>query len=81
MEHPEYGEVIEIWQPRYKDKKVLIATHKVANGKNYLTFTKDNRLKGIIFEFDGDEVRKCPTQANGRGTVYIYPFSKLRRMS
>lgn len=70
--------IIEIWQPRYKDNKVLIAAYKIHKGTNYLKFTKAKHLEGIIFEFDGDYALNCPLQKNGGTVVVCLPFEKLK---
>ena len=56
--------MIEIYQPRWHDRRVLIATYKVSSGVNYIKFTKSPTLKGV-FEITGDEIRKCPRETNG----------------
>ena len=50
--------LIKIWQPRYRDDKVLVLKSKVKRGPNYLTFTDDNRenLNGRVFRFLGERV-------------------------
>lgn len=65
---------IEIWQPRWKDRSVLIATYKVSDGKNYVRFTKTPSLQGI-FSCDGKKIKSCPIQKNGKIDVYAVPLS------
>jgi hypothetical protein len=68
---------IEIWQPRYSTKSVLVATHKIAIGVNYITFTKDKSLFGNIYKIDGNKARTYPKQPNGSIEVYEIPMSEL----
>ena len=46
---------IEIWQPRYKDRKVLIATYKVGN-QNSIIFTKAKHLLYKEYYITGENV-------------------------
>lgn len=72
--------MIEIWQPRWHDRKVLIAKYKVCNGKNEIIFTKAKNLIGIKFKIDGIEIGKCPIETNGTTDCYAVDFNKLERM-
>lgn len=78
MTHEKYGHIIEIWEPRYRDKKALVGRQHVMDGTNYITFTKAEHLKGKVFCADGDFIRGCHLQANGRGEVYCVPMDKLK---
>lgn len=66
---------IEIWQPRWKDRVVLIARHKVG-ADNYITFTKTKSLPGTYY-ISGDEVRACPISTNGKIACYAVPLDDL----
>ena len=70
--------MIEIYQPRWHDRRVLIATYKVSSGVNYIKFTKSPTLKGV-FEITGDEIRKCPRETNGTIDCYSVPLSEFRQ--
>lgn len=59
--------MIEIWEPKWKDRTVLVSTKKVHSGKNYILFTKGS-WKGRVYSFEGDDARGCPTQKNGNVT-------------
>lgn len=78
MIHEVYGHIIEIWEPRYKDKKALIGRHHVMDGVNYITFTRAAHLKDKVFLVDSNIIRSCHLQANGRGEVYCVPMSSLK---
>ena len=73
--------VIEIWQPRYKDRTVLIATTKVVKGENRIVFTKAPQFKDMVFVCDGDVIKNCPLDSNGKIDCYAVPLSKLERVS
>lgn len=70
--------MIEIWMPRYKDQVCLIATYKVHDGVNEIRFTKAKHLAGKVFEVDGEDVRRCPKDSNGRIDCYAVPMSMLK---
>ena len=69
--------MIEIWQPRWHDRKVLIAKYKVCAGKNRIKFTKGT-LKDKLFDIDGMEISKCPVETNGSISCYAVPLDLLR---
>lgn len=77
--------MIEIWQPRYKDNVVLVATYKVKPGLNYIKFTKAKHLQGMIFAINSTEVCRCATEGiegkNGAiHRMYAIPFDMLHRI-
>ena len=65
--------VIEIWQPRYKDRTCLIAKYKVGT-LNKITFTKAKHLQGMEFELTGAEIAKHPIEDNGKIACYVVPM-------
>ena len=69
--------MIEIWQPRWHDKKVLIAKRKVSDGNNFIFFSKSKCLRGKTFKILGAEIRKCPIESNGVIDCYAVPMEKL----
>lgn len=69
--------MIEIWQPRYHDNKVLIATYKVKSGQNLIVFTKAKYLQGKIFSCNGSIIKSCPIETNGKISCYAVPMEKL----
>lgn len=66
---------IEIWQPRWRDKTVLIAKHKVGT-HNKITFTKAPTYPDNYY-ISGAEIQKCPLDTNGKIDCYAVPLSKL----
>ena len=72
--------MIEIWQPKYSTKKVLIAKYKVSPGKNTIKFTKAKHLKDMKFEIDSMDIVNCPLESNGTIPCYAVPFDKLKRL-
>ena len=71
--------MIKIWEPRWKDRTVLIDTKKVRAGRNLLTFTQGT-LKGQVYSFNADDVYDCETQKLGKTykiTCYVVPMNKL----
>ena len=65
--------MIDIWQPRWKDRKVLIATYKVKPGKNKVTFSKTKCLPGV-YEVEGKDIVKYPVESNGTIGCYAVPL-------
>ena len=68
---------IEIWMPRYKDRKVLIAVYKVGP-QNEIVFTKAKHLLGKRYEMSGAEIQKYPKTYNGKIECYEVPLDDLR---
>lgn len=68
---------IEIWQPRWHDRKVLIAKYKVCSGINEIVFTKAKSLKGKVFRVNGMDIAKCPVETNGTIDCYAVPLSTI----
>jgi hypothetical protein len=73
--------MIELWFPRYKDNKVLIAKYKVCSGDNHIIFTKAKHLLGMKFKISGIEISKCPIETNGTIDCYAVEFNKLERIN
>lgn len=69
---------IEIWQPRYKDRKVLIAKYKVGQ-MNQIEFTKAKHLEGMKFLISGADITKYPLEDNGKIACYAVPMDVLER--
>jgi hypothetical protein len=68
--------MIEIWQPRWKDRMVLIAKHKVRK-ENAIVFTKTKSLKDKVFFIDRDEIRDFPLGTNGKIDCYEVPLDVI----
>lgn len=68
-------QVISIWQPRWKDRKVLIAKWKVGQ-HNKITFSKTKSMPGEYY-LPGSLVTKCPLESNGKIQCYAVPMDEL----
>lgn len=69
---------IDIWQPRWKDRTVLIAKFKVAT-HNSITFSKTKTMPGEYY-LSGEEIRKHPINNNGKLDCYVVPMDKLEKL-
>jgi hypothetical protein len=69
--------VIEIWQPRYKDRKVLVACYKVQE-HNKIVFSKAKHLADREFYIRGREARMHPVETNGTISCYAVPMDDLQ---
>jgi hypothetical protein len=67
---------IEIWQPRWKDKKVLIAKYKVQTN-NKIIFTKTKTLEGKEYFITAEKISKYPIEDNGKIACYAVPLDDL----
>lgn len=67
---------IEIWQPRWKDRTVLIAKYKV-QANNKIVFTKTKTLKDKEYYITAEELSKYPIEDNGKIACYAIPLDKL----
>ena len=66
--------IIEVWKPKYSTREVLVATHRIVTGDNYVKITKDSAYKNTLLKFNSEMSKKYPTQKNGRGTVVVIPL-------
>jgi len=71
---------IEIWEPRWHDRKVLVAKYKVKSGINEIIFTKAKSLKDKLFKMDEREIKKYPIVSNGKIDCYAIPLDKLEQL-
>ena len=69
--------MIEIWSPRWHDRKVLIAKYKVVSGINKIVFTKSKCLKGKVFDVNGSVISKYPLETNGTILCYVVPLDVI----
>lgn len=67
---------IEIWSPRYKDRTILIAKHKVSH-HNEIVFTKAKHLMDRTWYLSGETIRKHPIDTNGKIDVYAVSIDSL----
>ncbi len=70
-------DVIEIWQPRWKDRTVLIACHKAKAGENFIKFTRTPSMPDL-YSVDGGVIRKSPKCTNGTIMCFAVPLSELK---
>ena len=68
--------LLKIWQPRYKDHAVLIATYKVKE-HNKIVFERAKHLEGREFYMSGKNIRSYPKDTNGKISVYVVPLDDL----
>lgn len=71
--------IIEIWQPRWKDRKVLISIYKVGE-HNLIKFTKTPSLRGKYFRMSGKKIREYPVTTNGKIRCYEVPLADLEEV-
>lgn len=68
--------LIDIWQPRYKDRVVLIASYKVKEN-NKIIFSKAKHLAGKVYYMSGRKIRSYPIDTNGKVQCYAVPLDDL----
>lgn len=68
-------QVINIFQPRWHDRTVMIAAYKVGL-HNQITFSKTPSMPETYY-ISGAEVKKHPLQPNGKLMCYCVPLDKL----
>lgn len=68
--------MIDIWEPRWHDKVVLIAKYKVRSGQNIIRFTKGS-MKGKTYTVDSATIRDFPLETNGKIQCYAVPLAEL----
>jgi hypothetical protein len=66
---------IEVWSPRWHDRKVLIAKFRVGT-HNLIKFTKAPSLEGEYY-ISGENVRKFPLDTNGKIPCYAVSLEEL----
>lgn len=67
---------IVVFQPRWHDRKVLIAGFKVGE-HNKITFPKTPSMKGDFY-LSGKTIRKYPKESNGKIMCYVVPIDELQ---
>lgn len=68
-------QVFDIWQPRWKDRKVLLANYKVGQ-HNMIKFSKTPSMPGEYY-VSGDTAKKYPLETNGTISCYAVPMDEL----
>lgn len=69
------AQVIDIWQPRWHDRVVLIAKYKVGT-HNLIKFTKTPSMTDEYY-LDGKTITKYPLETNGKVKCYAVPLDEL----
>ena len=69
--------MIKIWQPRWHDRKVLIAQYKVREGINKIKFTKARTLADKVYSLDSTQIRQYPLESNGKIPCYAVPLDTV----
>lgn len=67
--------LIEIWQPRWKDRTVLIAKYKVGT-HNEIVFKKAPTFPDRYY-LSGETIRNYPLSSNGKLMCYQVPVDEL----
>lgn len=75
LDHLTPTQRLEIWQPRWKDRKVLLAKHKVGT-HNTITFTKAPTLAGEYY-ISGAKAATYPLETNGKIACYAIPLDEF----
>jgi len=70
---------IEIWEPKYSDKTVLIDPRKVGK-HNVITFTKGT-YKGQKYYADEQTILDNTSTSNGKIQCKVVPLSRLEKMA
>lgn len=68
--------LIDIWSPRYRDRKVLIASYKVKE-MNKIIFSKAKHLAGREYFMKGAKIRSYPIDTNGKVQCYAVDLDDL----
>lgn len=69
--------VLDIWEPRWHDKVVLIAKHKVGK-HNVIKFTKTKSLPGLWY-VSGKTIKASPLETNGKIPCYAVSLNDLEK--
>ena len=69
--------MIEIWEPRWKDKTVLIAKYKVRGDVVAVKFTKAPSLGDEPYSVRSADIVQCPVESNGSIDCYVVPLDTV----
>jgi len=76
--------MIVVWEPRYRDKKALIATSKIKPGKDVEFIIERGQYKGHYIVKSEDipdcKVEKMETKSGYMMNVTCVPLDKLHRV-
>lgn len=68
---------IEVWEPRWHDRTVLVAAAKVRDGMNEIRITKSSAKFNGSYFMDGDRIRSYPLDTNGKLQCYAVNLDDL----
>ena len=75
---------LTIWEPRWRDKRVLLAKHKIGE-HNKINITQEHKDGTRYFPNDmyisGKEARRYKVESNGVIPCYAVPLDKLKVLS
>lgn len=66
---------IPVWEPRWHDRRALIATYKVGEN-NRITFPKTKSMPDAYY-LSGKTIRQFKKESNGTIDCYCVPLDKL----
>lgn len=69
--------ILDVWNPRYHDRTILVNPRKCIRGTNYVQITKDKDYQNKLLKFHSDILDKYPAQKNGKGIVVAIPLSQF----
>lgn len=67
----------DIWTPRWHDRRVLLATHKVGE-HNRILFSKAPSLGEAPYYLSGKTIRKFKKESNGTIDCFSVPLDELK---
>ena len=71
--------MIEIYEPRWHDRKVLVAAYKVKDD-NEIVFTRSTSLSpDTRYKISGAEIKKYPLGTNGKIDCYEVPLDVITK--
>jgi len=71
---------IEIFAPRWHDRKALIAKYKVTAEEILVKFTKAGSWNGV-YSISSRKIKECSIDTNGSIECYAVPLMMLNRVS
>lgn len=70
--------VLEIWEPRWHDRRALIAKYKVGE-HNKITFPKTKSMPDTYY-LSGKTIKKYKQESNGTIMCYCVPLDELEQL-
>lgn len=65
--------ISDIFAPRFKDRKVLVAPYRIQPGMNRIIFSKT--MKDKAFYMDASKMKSYPQESNGTIGCYAIPLA------